>query len=317
MSKGEPHKKHHYVPQTYLKQFAHTNGKVDNPTYFLNACNRKAAKPYTVNVEDICQIPHFYRISEEYITENPQDNLNPLSLEVEHFAENVETNFTSILEEILRRKERCVQLGTDTFPMLENDKYLLAEQIIIQFLRHPKVRKSDLDLFDDFYPKMLRLFQEGLAIELNNPGIAELQIGIKKDDAVLHAKHTYLNDEILTSFTNDLSKNLWTFVYSPENLFMTSDNPVVCVQQFQNERPLNLGLNQKGAIKFFAIFPDLLLIMMDEKITPGVDCKFGLATDDCIKAYHNALLKQSDIVFSYNPFDNNINIYGKTENEDS
>lgn len=317
MSKGEPHKKHHYVPQTYLKQFAHTNGKVDNPTYSLNACNRKAAKPFKVNVEDICQIPHFYRISEKYLTENPQDNLNPLSLEVEHFAENVEANFTSILEEILRRKERCVQFGTDTFPMLENDKYLLAEQIIIQFLRHPKVRKSDLDLFDDFYPRMLRLFQEGLAIELNNPGIAELQIGIKKDDAVLHAKHTYLNDEILTSFTNDLSKNLWTFVYSPENLFMTSDNPVVCVQQFPNERPLNLGLNQKGAIKFFAIFPDLLLIMMDEKITPGVDCKFGLATDDCIKAYHNALLKQSDIVFSYNPFDNNNNIYGKTENENS
>lgn len=310
MSKGEPHKKHHYVPQTYLKQFAHTNGKVDNPTYFLNACNRKAAKPYQVNVEDICQIPHFYRISEEYLAESPNDNLNPLSLEVEHFAKYVETNFTSILEEIHKRKERCVQFGANTFPMLENDKYLLAEQIIIQFLRHPKVRKSDLEFFDDFYPKMLRMFQQGLAIELNEPDIAELQIGIKKDDAVLHAKHSYLNDEILSTFTNDLSKNLWSFVYSPDNLFMTSDNPVICIQQFPYERPLNLGLNQKGAIKFFAIFPDLLLIMMDEKITPGVDCKFGLATYNCVEMYHNALRNQSDIVFSYNPFENNKNIYG-------
>ena len=148
--------------------------------------------------------------------------------------------------------------------MVGNDKYLLAEQIVIQFLRHPKMRKYDLALFDEVCPKMIRLFQQGLATELNDPNIAELNIGIKKDDVVLHATQSYLNDEIVSRFAKDLSHNLWTFVYSSEKRFMTSDNPIVCIQQLPDERPFDLGLNQKGAIKDFALSPDLLLIVMDE-----------------------------------------------------
>lgn len=308
MSKGEEHKKHHFVPQTYLTQFAHSNGKVKNPTYYIYVCNRKASKPFTMNIEDVCQRPHFYRISDEYLSQNPQDGLNPLSLEIEHFADFVETNLTRILEETNSRKIDCVRRGANSFPMLCNDKYLLAEQIVIQFLRHPKMREYDISFVDEFYPKMIRLFQQGLAIELNKPEIADLNIGYKKDDVVLHAQHSYLNDEIVSTFAKDLSNNLWTFVYSPEKLFLTSDNPIVCLQQFQNERPLNLGLNQKGAIKFFALAPDLLLIMMDKTITPGVDCKFGVATEICITTYNNAICAQSDEVYSFHPFDNNFKI---------
>lgn len=289
MSKGEEHRKHHFVPQTYLRQFAQSNGKVKNPKYYLYACNRKAKNPFKKNVEDACQIPYFYKISEEYISENPQDKINPLSLELDHFAHYVETNLTLILYEMNERKEDCLKNCVNLFPMLENDKYLLAKQIVIQFLRHPKIRKQDISFFEDVYPKMIKLFQQGLAIELNKPEIAELNIGVKKDEVVLHAKHSYLNNEIVSKFAKDLSNNLWTFVYSPNKKFLTSDNPVVCVQQFHNERPFNLGLNQKGAIKFFALSPDLLLIMMDENITSGVDCKFGVASETCMKTYNKAI----------------------------
>lgn len=308
MNKGESHKNHHYVPRIYLRQFAHSNGKVENPTYFLNAYNRKSSKPFHVSVEKICRIPHFYRISDEYIADNLEKNLNPLFLEVEYFAEYVETNLTSILEETRCRKEDCIQREKDVFPMVKNDKYLLAEQIVIQFLRHPKMRKFDIALFDEVYPKMLRLFQQGLAYELNNPKMADLQINIKKDDVVLHAKHSYLNEKIVSTFAKDLSNNLWSFVYSPNMQFMTSDNPIVCIQQLPNERPFDLGLNQKGAIKFFALSPDLLLIMMDENITSGADCKFGIATEKCISTYHQALCNQSNVIFSYPSFDNKINL---------
>lgn len=304
MSKCEEHKKHHYVPQTYLRQFAHSNGKQKNPTYYLNVYNRQASKPFHRNVEDACQLPHFYRISNEYLSDNPKENLNTLSLEVEYFAKYVEDNLTSILEEICRRKEDCIQRKLNIFPMVENDKYILAKQIIIQFLRHPKMREFDNTFFEDVNAKMIRLFQQGLAKELNAPMIAELNIGIKKDDVVQHAKQSYLNDEIVSRFANDLSHNLWTFAYSPENKFMTSDNPIICVQQMANERPFNLGLNQKGAIKFFALSPDLLLIMTDEKLTPGVDCRFVISTETCLTTYHNALCYQSNEVYSYQEFDN-------------
>lgn len=297
------HKKHHYVPQTYLRQFAHPNGKQKRPSYFLYTYNRQASKPFPKNVEDACQLLHFYRISDEYLSNNPTEDLNALSLEVEHFAHYVETNLTTILEEVCHRKKDCIHQKLNTFPMVGNDKYLLAEQIIIQFLRHPKIREFDLKFFDEVYPKMIRLFQQNLAIELNDSKIAELNIGIKKDDTILHASQTYLNSEIVSRFTKDLSQNLWSFAYSPEKRFMTSDNPIVCIQQIPNEQPFNLGLNQKGAIKFFALSPDLLLIMMDEKLTPGIDCKFGIATETCITTYHKALYHQSDEVYSFQPFE--------------
>lgn len=303
--KGESdkHRKHHFVPQTYLEQFAHSNGKEKNTKYFLNACNRNASKPFTKNVEDACQIPYFYKISDKYIKNFPEENLNPLTLEIEHFANYVETNLSSILEEIQLRKEECIKKGLRIFPMVNNDKYLLAEQIVIQFLRHPNIRKFDLDFFEETYPKMLRLFQQCLALQLNEPDIANLNLDIKKDEAVLHASHSYLNDELVSSFSKDLSNNLWSFIYSPNKEFMTSDNPVVCIQQIPGERPFNLGLNQKGAIKFFALSPDLLLVMFDEKITSGIDCKFGVATNTCLNTYHNALLLQSNEVYSYNAFE--------------
>lgn len=306
MSKNEEHKKHHYVPQIYLRQFAHSNGKQKNPIYFLNAYNRKSLKPFPKNVEDACQLSHFYRISDEYLYDNP--HLNALSLEVEHFADYVETNLTIILEEVCRRKEDCVQRKQNIFPMVEKDKYLLAEQIVVMFFRHPRMRKFELESFENVYSKMIRLFQQNLAIELNNSEIADLNIGIKKDEALFHASQTYLNDEIVSRFAKDLSQNLWSFVYSPEKKFMTSDNPIVCIQQFPDERALNLGLNQKGAIKFFALSPDLLLIMMDETLTPGVDCKFGITTEKCLTTYHKALCNQSNEVYSYQPFENKFTL---------
>lgn len=308
MSKCEGHIKHHYVPQTYLRQFAHSNGKQKHERFFLNVYNRQVPKPFPKNVDEVCQIPYFYKITDEYLSENPQENLNALSLEVEYFAHYIEPNWGAILNEISRRKEDCVQRKSSLFPMVGNDKYLLAEQIVIQFLRHPKMRKYDLALFDEVCPKMIRLFQQGLATELNDPNIAELNIGIKKDDVVLHATQSYLNDEIVSRFAKDLSHNLWTFVYSSEKRFMTSDNPIVCIQQLPDERPFDLGLNQKGAIKYFALSPDLLLIMMDETLTPGVDCKFGVATETCLSTYHKALCYQSNEVYSFQIFDNNFTI---------
>lgn len=308
MSKHEEHIKQHYVPQTYLRQFAHSNGKQKNPIYFLNVCNRQAPKPFCKNVDEVCQLPYFYQISDEYLSDNTEENLNKLSLEVDYFADYVETNLASILAEICRRKENCIQHELRSFPMVENDKYLISEQIVIQFLRHPQIREYCISFFDDYSHKMLRLFQQGLAKELHNPGIAKLNIGIKKDDTVVHAKDTFLNDDIVSTFAKDLSKNLWAFAYSPEKIFMTSDNPIVCIQQFPDERPFNMGLNQKGAIKFFALAPDLLLIIMDETITSGIDCKFSLASEDCIKTYHKALRNQSNEIYSYQKFDDNFKL---------
>ena len=79
MSKREEHKKHHYVPQTYLRQFAHSNGKQNNPTYFLNVYNRQASKSFPKNVEDVCQLPYFYKISDVFVFPSLREGL-PVSV---------------------------------------------------------------------------------------------------------------------------------------------------------------------------------------------------------------------------------------------
>lgn len=308
MSKGEAHKKHHYVPQTYLRQFAHSKGKSRNSTYFLHACNRQASMPFLKNIKDACQIANLYRISDEYISRNPSANINSLSIEVEHFADCVETNLADILRKINQRKDMCLKECAKIFPMGPKDKFILAKQIIIQFLRHPRMKVFSNSLFDATYPPVLKVFQQLIAREKDNRELADLEIDIKKDETVLHAQSTYLNDKIVESFATDLSKNIWSFIYSPTMKFMTSDNPVVLVQRCLNERPLNLGLNQKGAIKFYAISPDLLLLMMEKTTPSDVDCKFGTATELCISTYHQALCAQSQEIYSFNPFDNNFKI---------
>ncbi len=153
--------------------------------------------------------------------------------------------------------------------------------------------------------------QYGLAIEMNNPEIAKLDIKYDYDRVVSHAKHSFMNKELIDKFASDMAENLWTFLHSPQNDFCTSDNPVVCLQDYPNERPLNCGLNQKGVKIFYALSPSLLLLIMDKNESSGVDCKFGLINDFGLKLFNNGLYSQSEYIFNYN---NNFEFFIKNNN---
>lgn len=311
MGKGNEHKKHHYVPQCYLNQFGHSNGKEKHEKFFLNVFNKNKSKYYSNAVDNICLIDNFYKISNEYLKNCSASNLNELSIEVDYFAKNVEFNLGKILIELEERKKDCVKNKLQTFPMPLNDKFLLAQQIVIQFLRHPKIRQWNNNLIDESIPKMIRLMQQGLAIEKNDPEIAKLEIKYTYDRIVSHAKHTFMNYELIDKFASDIAANLWTFLHSPQNEICTSDNPVVCIQHYPNERPFNCGLNQKGVKIFFALSPSLLLIIMDKNESSGVDCKFGIVNDFGLNLFNNALYSQSEYIFNYN---NNFEFFNLNNN---
>lgn len=310
MGKGEEHKKHHYVPQCYLNQFGHSNGKEKHEKFFLNVFNKNKSKSYSNAVDNICLIDNFYKISNEYLKNCSVSKLSELSIEVDYFAKHVESNLGKILTELEERKKDCVKNKLQSFPMPLNDKFLLAQQIVIQFLRHPKMRLWDNDFNDEIIPKMIRLMQQGLAIERNNPDIAKLNIKCTYDEVVSHATHLFMNEELIDKFATDIAANLWTFLHSPQNDFCTSDNPVVCIQHYPNERPFNCGLNQKGVKIFFALSPSLLLLIMDKNESSGVDCRFGLVNDFGLNLFNNSLYSQSEYIFNYN---NNFDFFNKQQ----
>lgn len=148
MSKEKDYIKQHYVPKTYLKYFAHNLGSEEHPKYITNVYSKIAGKTFERNIADISYKDFFYNISDEYLSEINQGDLHKHSLENDYFDKYVETNLGRILNEIERRKKIVIEKKLVKFPMSLNDKFLLAEQIIIQILRHPKMREYDLNLWD-------------------------------------------------------------------------------------------------------------------------------------------------------------------------
>ena len=145
------------------------------------------------------------------------------------------------------------------------EKYEFALLLVIQWFRLPALRIENEEVFEDMMPKMVRLFQEGLALELNNPDIAKLRIQSKiKDKAVYHAESTFMNEDLLDRYSTLLSNNIWTFNYSVNGDFYTSDFPITVNPHVNNVKPICQGLAQYGAELTFPISKNLLLTIWDK-----------------------------------------------------
>ena len=83
--------KHHYIPQCYLSNFS-CDGKA------IWVYNKKERKAYLTSVDKIFQKKHWYRIPDELIPEQDKDIINPLSIEKDFFADQVESQFNHYLK---------------------------------------------------------------------------------------------------------------------------------------------------------------------------------------------------------------------------
>ena len=69
----EEHKRHHYVPVCYLKQFTYEKGSI------THIYDKKTDKIFPQNIKDICCKDYFYRLSNEYLESQNEDLLKFLS----------------------------------------------------------------------------------------------------------------------------------------------------------------------------------------------------------------------------------------------
>ncbi len=259
--KAIPHKYHHFVPQCYLRNFGHN--KDSKGGYFINTYSKNINKAILMNIDNVCGEDFFYSLPDEYIRQHSIEDLNSLSIEIDYFASNIESEYNSILTNIFNSIKLTSDQDIAIIDISDKDKFTLAKQIVVQYLRLPEVRTYDTELSDFYDNNMITLFQEGLAKELNNPEIAKLKIVSKRDKIVNHAFLSFMNKELISSFANDLAKNIWTFYYSEEGKFYTCDSPVFAYGYVKNVRQENMGLTRYGVDTSIALNPHLTLSIRD------------------------------------------------------
>jgi len=270
MSK-KPHVKHHYIPQCYLRNFSNNGRKIY--TY-----DKNLSKKYCADISSVCEINDFYKISNDYIEENPEYEGAELMIECDYFAQNIEPKYSELLNRLISCKNECLIDKCKNIGFSYKDKRIIAAHIVIQYLRLPHIRTETIQLFDDIMPKMIEL-TKALASEGNDNDFNDLKIVAHCEPAILHASNTFMNDEFVNKFSEALANNYWSFLVSEKGNFYTSDFPIVVEPHVPNVRPMYLGLAQYGSELTFPISKDIVITMWDREYFADKrteDCKFYL-----------------------------------------
>lgn len=269
MGKKE-HKRHHYIPQCYLKNFS-PDGKS------LWTYDKLNSKSYSSAIDNICCIDEFYTLPDGCIKKYTDERKNQLYIECDFFAENKESQYVQMLKKIITNKDIWIN-DSEQLAITKEEKNELASYIAIQWLRTPDQREKIKNLDDDLMPQMIKIFQQGLEIEQNNPGIANLKIDYNIDPVIEHSCMTFLNDDFVAMYTSALLSGFWEFSVANSNEIYTSDFPIVVETHVKNVRPICEGLASYGSEVSFPISKNIVLTIWDKGYftdKSGVDCKFN------------------------------------------
>lgn len=250
------HRKHHYVPVCYLKNFTYdSNSSVH---VFL----KQTGEQFSKKVSEICFINNFYRLSEDYINQQEDKSVDELSLEL-YFATQIESEYNQLLELLTKEADNAFKNGCTRIKLSKNTKFALARNIAIQKLRMPDIRSQIVENECYVAEKATRLFKQGLSKELNIPSMKNLPIGVTIDEVLLHANETFLDEQQVGILAYHLTNCYWHFYYSSTEEFYTSDNPVTIENRADDSYEQHFGLTNKGVEVSIPINPRLLLSIYD------------------------------------------------------
>lgn len=207
-------KRHHYVPQCYLRKFS-SNGKTvkyyDKTELSLNEDN----------IDEVCQIENMYYL---------KHSDNPNEIELDFFSYKEENALGNILNSFLNLNNSSIDFNKDR-------RVKLSRQIVLQYIRTPMYRdiKSDNEL-NAIYPQLIYLFSKiGFDIE---------EIHYEGDKAHFH-KNLFLENDVIDEIVSDIADCEWELLKTQQE-FYTSDNPIVI------NRREDMPVTYCDAIKFFA-----------------------------------------------------------------
>ncbi|MBQ2210311.1 MAG: DUF4238 domain-containing protein [Prevotella sp.] len=95
------YQKHHIIPECYLTNFTE-DGKG------IWVYDKKNGKTFQQSVSNIFFIKDFYRINEEDIPDSLKGEVNPLTLEKDYFANEIESNYNDFLISLIPRIDELI-----------------------------------------------------------------------------------------------------------------------------------------------------------------------------------------------------------------
>lgn len=242
---SEP-KKQHYVPQIYLRNFS---SEINPGKIYVKS--KSPSKLYLANISDTAAQRNFYTVNkyeDKYILER-------------HFSSTIEPMLSSIIKIIRSKAENnLIQNGICILSGEEKEK--LALSIIFQFLRSTNTRDYEKKLYNENLPIAFAKAKERFS-PLSDEQVEKLKLFENSEDYFKDiALSTIFNEKSLTKYISILlRKNFLIYRIIGDELFVTSDNPVVLLNSITLEAtPFKNGLENESTVVMYPISPKTIVV---------------------------------------------------------
>lgn len=279
------YRNHHFIPECYLTNFTE-DGKG------IWVYDKKNGKTFQQSISNIFFKKDFYRINEDDIPDNLKGEINPLSLEKDYFANEIESKYNDYLKFLIPRIDELIANGLRNVCMPEEDIQAIALFLVFQFLRTPKAREEIVCLHNDTMQQFVAKLDE---ISPQNDFIkamklqAEMEAAINYPPVFLHASRTFANDQVVKKITEDLVNNIWQIYVSPDDYFYSCDNPIIIERtDYDNTEYIDMGLNSYGVVVSFPLTKKILVRIFERRafhdLLKQIDRRIVIIDNDFVKS---------------------------------
>jgi len=234
-------RKHHFVPVCYLNHFKQ-NGHI-------HSYSKKRENEYYCNVDAVCELPYFYKITQDSWWKT-------FEIEKDFFSKNVEYPLGPMIPMIEKAVKDSLSPNSHSERIIisEESRRSFASMIFIQFFRTPRFRK---------YYEGKKAIRKGISSVTHKYTEEEVD-----DPVLIHALDTYLNPAKLNKVVSYLVSGKWVFRYSEKDVFLTSDNPVVWIPlKGPKEERFTIGnIDDSKCFLYYPITPKVVLEIYDKDI---------------------------------------------------
>lgn len=283
MKNNKISKKHHYVPQFFLKSFAIKEGK----KYIINVFDKQNLNKFTNSVDNVGYIKNFHTIK---IDGEDSDFIEKAHNEV------YERKYSILYKTILNKFEN-VRKDINVINCLSNQKYIEiylneqisdSEKIFLSFLlaylviRGKKWRELGEEAFKRI-EEFMRDFGKTYKVDNIEENIRN-EIGVIEGVKYAQLRATF-DGERVEQLASYFYKHIWNIGFNmTENYFYTSDN-VHALTTMWKEQPTwwGIGYTTPGNTIIFPLSPIICIIMYDPVYL--MNNRINIVNNDYVKLY--------------------------------
>lgn len=288
----------HYVPQTYLRNFA----KKMDKTWHITVHDKKNRRSFNADIKDLAVIRNMYTI---------RGAEDPYKWE-RIFANKIEPLMTEVFHEMLV-KASCALLNDDVVII---DSYLrdkLIDIIWSQIFRTP----NGLTKLDNMASQILPNYLEGLKRGVLTRASAEQKELINsinltdkmKMECMMNSSQNIPRGAHVKNLLNRMTWVIYRIPIDGKKTFHTGDHPVCIFHPSNKEKVLfEIGIADPETVIFYPINPQTLLAVYGVRHFHVVASRFNgrrcwlpLGSSDSFVELVNSIIKENCIkhVFSY------------------